>query len=321
MVISTGGGRRSCRPRKAGLRTSSVESKPGQAGDRADDDDPRQVSVISRENVGAERVERPVPLSDPGRETPSSTAAGVRGAHPAARSSRAISTRLAMPISTTIVALPGASERRIGPYAGFGVTGDHQERGREPAMRDGNPRQQRRRNRAGDAGNDLAGNAGRGERERLFPAAPEDERIAALETHDAMAAARLADHQPVDRVLANRRAAGALADEEPPRARGVAQRRRLDERVVEHEVRLAEPPHRLEREQLRIAGAGADERDEARHFTGSTWAACQARPRPGTIRPLAEPVACAAARAADCLASYSEFSASSSSGRRASIGT
>ncbi len=207
----------------------------------------------------------------------------------------------------------GAQDR---PVRGFGVTGDHQERGREPAMRDGDPREHRRGNRAGDPGNDLAGNAGRGERERLFPAAAEDERIAALETHDSPATARLADHQPVDRVLPDRRTSGALAHEEPLRARGVAQRRGLDERVVEHEVRLAEPPHRLEREELRITGAGADERNEARHFTGSAWIAGATRPArsPG-------PAACAAARAADCRASYSEFSASSSSGRRASIGT
>ena len=240
----------------------------------------------------------PCHCPDPGRETPSSTAAGVPGAHPAARSSRAIPARLAIPIITTIVALPGARERRDRPVRGFGVTGDHQERGREPAMRDGDPREHRRGNRAGDPGNDLAGNAGRGKRERLFPAATEDERIAALQTDDSTAAARLADHQPVDRVLPNRRTSGALAHEEPLRARGVAQRRGLDERVVEHEVGLAEPPHRLEREELRIAGAGADERNEARHFTGSAWGAGAARPARS-----AGPAACAAARAADCRAS------------------
>ena len=202
------------------------------------------------------------------------------------------------------------------------MTGHHEERGGEPSMRDGNPREQRRGNRAGDAGNDLARNAGRGERQRLFPAASEDERVAALETHDAMAAARLADHQPVDRILANRRTAGALADEKTPGMRRVAQRRRLDERIVEDEIRLAQPPHGLQRQQLRIAGAGADERHEARHFAGSAWAACSdASACPAWLARSAEPVACAVARAADCLASYSEFNASSSSGRRASIGT
>ena len=39
----------------------------------------------------------------------------------------------------------------------------------------------------------------------------------------------------------------------------------LDERVVEHEVGAAQPIDRAHGEQFRIAGTGADQRDEAAH--------------------------------------------------------
>ena len=158
-------------------------------------------------------------------------------------------------------------------------------------MGDRNAGEQRRRNRARDSRNDFAGDAGGGERERFFSAAAEDERIAALQPHDPVAAARLANHQPIDRVLANRRTAGALADEEPPRPRRKAQRLGLDERVVEHEVGLREARDRLQRQQLGIAGAGADERNAAAHFTSSSVRLCHVGRSVGATRlPLVERV-------------------------------
>ena len=50
--------------------------------------------------------------------------------------------------------------------------------------------------------------------EPFFAAAPEDERVAALETHDLLAGAGGADHQPVDELLPDLRTARALADED-----------------------------------------------------------------------------------------------------------
>ncbi len=56
--------------------------------------------------------------------------------------------------------------------------------------------------RGGDAGDDLALDAGGGERLELFLEAAEDARIAALEADDARAALRVLDEEGVDRVLA-----------------------------------------------------------------------------------------------------------------------
>ena len=227
MIISTGGGRLSCRPRKAVSGSSCVERMPARPATAPTTMMPGR-SPSSPGASSAPSVSS-VPCHCLGSGPRDAEQHGGRRPRAPIRRRAArwrSRARLAIPISTTMVALPGSSERRTGAIGGFGVTRDDEERGREPAMRDGDSREQRRGNRAGDAGNDLAGNAGRGERQRLFPAASEDERIAALEPDDAMAAARLANHQPVDRVLPNRRTSGALADEEPPRARGVAQRRR-----------------------------------------------------------------------------------------------
>ena len=64
-----------------------------------------------------------------------------------------------------------------------------------------------------DAGDDLERDAGRGQGQGLLAAAAEDERIAALEAHHALAAARGADHQRVDRLLVHRRPAARLPTE------------------------------------------------------------------------------------------------------------
>ena len=85
------------------------------------------------------------------------------------------------------------------------------------------------------------GDAGFLERERFLAAAAEHERVAALEAHDALAALGRADHQAVDAVLIDRVPAGALADVEPLRLRRELEQPLRDERVVEHEVGLAQP--------------------------------------------------------------------------------
>ena len=64
----------------------------------------------------------------------------------------------------------------------------------------------------GDAGHDLERDAGLAQHQRLLAAAPEHERVAALEAHDAAAGARVLDQQPVDLVLRHLRPAALLAD-------------------------------------------------------------------------------------------------------------
>ena len=138
---------------------------------------------------------------------------------------------------------------------------DDEERRRDAAMRHRNAGRRRRGDRARDAGHDVVRDAGVLQRQRFFAAAAEHERVAALQPHDAPAAARGANHQRVNRRLRHRVAAGALADEEALRPPRVAQDAVVDQRVVQHEVGGAQPRDRRARQQPGIARTGADERD------------------------------------------------------------
>ena len=93
------------------------------------------------------------------------------------------------------------------------------EPGGDPAVRDRDPRERGRGDRRADPGHDFVRNAGARERERLFATAAEDERIAALQAHDALAASRRLDHEALDALLRDGAASRALSDVEPPRAR------------------------------------------------------------------------------------------------------
>src|SRR4051812_15774985 len=72
-----------------------------------------------------------------------------------------------------------------------------------------------------------------------------------------------ADHQAMDRLLADARAPGTLADAEALRFREGAQRDSVDQRVVEHEVGLVHTPHGAHSPQFRVAGTRTDKRDKA----------------------------------------------------------
>ena len=63
--------------------------------------------------------------------------------------------------------------------------------------------------------------------------------------------------------------AGALAHVGVDRVGRVAEGAAVHQRVVEHQVGRAQTVHRAQREQLRIAGTGADEGDEAGHATSA----------------------------------------------------
>ena len=138
------------------------------------------------------------------------------------------------------------------------------------------------------------GDPRRRQRQRFLAAAAEHERVSSLETHDAAAASRRPHHQPVDELLAHRGPAGTLADEDALRRGRQLERRRIDERVVEHDFRLGETLRRLAGQEIEIAWSGADERDEAAQF---------------------------GAHAGSTRDAYRRLSASSSSGRRSAIGT
>ncbi len=112
-----------------------------------------------------------------------------------------------------------------------------------------------------EAGDDLAGDAGLGQGERLLAAAPEDERVAALEPHHAAAAAGGADEQRVDRFLGGAAPPGALSDRDLHRPRRQLERRGVHEGVVEDQVRLGEAARRAQRQQVRVSRSRADQGD------------------------------------------------------------
>ena len=145
------------------------------------------------------------------------------------------------------------------------MTGDDEERAGEAAVRDRNPAQGGTGYGCAHAGNDLDGHAGCGERQCFLAAAAEDERVAALEPHDPLAAERAPDHHALDRLLRDRVPAGALAHVRPTGLRRVLQGRAIDERVVQDEIRFLKPLDRFDGQQLGVAGACANQRDETRH--------------------------------------------------------
>ena len=146
-------------------------------------------------------------------------------AHPASRSSFAIAARFASPISTTSVALPGASERSTGPYAASAWPETTTNADARPRCVTGIPESSGAAIALEIPGTISHGMPGRGQRERLLAAASEHKRIAALQPDHAMAATCLANHQPIDRILTDRRTAGAFPDEEPSRVRRKPKRR------------------------------------------------------------------------------------------------
>src|ERR1051326_6611401 len=114
----------------------------------------------------------------------------------------------------------------------------------------------------GDARHDLEGDAGGGELLRLFAAAAEDERIAALEADDALPILRLGHEQRVDLVLRQRVRAGALADvDDLRRLREARHDLARHERVGGDEVGAGDQLRGAHGEKAGIAGTGADEKD------------------------------------------------------------
>ena len=98
--------------------------------------------------------------------------------------------------------------------------------------------------------------------------AAENEGIAALQPHDALAGFRGLDHA-VDGVLPDAGLADAAADRH---ARGVAadavENFRRDQFVIKHDVGILERAQRLDGEQIRIARPGADQRDRPSTLSG-----------------------------------------------------
>ena len=87
-----------------------------------------------------------------------------------------------------------------------------------------------------DARHDLERDAGGDQRQRLFPAAAEHERVAALQPHDALAAARGANHQLVDHVWRMAGRPARLPTKKRCALPGEREDVGVDQRVVENHV-------------------------------------------------------------------------------------
>ena len=119
--------------------------------------------------------------------------------------------------------------------------------------------------RRGDAGNDHDRDIVLAQPRDFFAAAPEHKSVAALEPHHAAAGLRRFDQTPVDLVLPDAGLAALLADEH---ALGIAphavEHGLGDELVVEHDIGVLQHLQRTQRQQIGIAGAGADQEHGAR---------------------------------------------------------
>src|SRR6266581_3991776 len=103
-----------------------------------------------------------------------------------------------------------------------------------------------------------------GEVRELLPTTTEDERISALQANHEMAGQRELDKAPRDVVLRRAVSAAALANCLEPRVGSAkSQRARRDERVVQDVVGPGQQLAALDRDEVRVAGSGAHERDLA----------------------------------------------------------
>ena len=114
----------------------------------------------------------------------------------------------------------------------------------------------------GDAGDDLHRDAAGTRSGKFLPRAAEDARIAGFQTHHATALQRLGGDDVVDALLWPGMGADDLAHEDPfGIAAGQLQHVLADQPVVEDHVRLLQPLHRAQGQQVARAGARADQRD------------------------------------------------------------
>ena len=116
-----------------------------------------------------------------------------------------------------------------------------------------------------DPRHDPERNLGCDKRKCLFAAAPEDEGIAALQTKHALALARQFDKTKRDVALPGRWLAAALAGKFADRGGpGEGQNALVDQRVVDHHIRLIETMNSQQRKQSRLAWSRSRQPDPPR---------------------------------------------------------
>ncbi len=148
-------------------------------------------------------------------------------------------------------------ERRVERLAR--MSGNHQESGRQAAVRNRNAGQLRRGHGGRHTRNDLARDSRPRQLQRFLSATAEHEGVATLQPHDALALSRRPDHQPVNRFLPDARAAGAFANTEALGVGQPAQCLGIDQRVVEHQVGFLDALQPANGPELRVARPCANE--------------------------------------------------------------
>ena len=233
------------------------------------------------------------------------SALGVEGGRPPSISARAMPSRRPTPISTTSVSAAVASSAQRTCAAGLAGSSwpvTTAKLAATPRCVTGMPAAATPPIAEVTPGTTVASRPASASASSSSPPASEDERVAALEAHDALARARVLDERGVDLLLRHRHAARRLADVDALRVigAGVEQRRR-GEAVVEHDLGLAQRLQAALRHEPRIARPRADEPDVAglglrRAHCGSSPAAeaapsCAARPRPSSSAASTGPAA------------------------------
>ncbi len=272
---------RRLRPR-AGDRDPAAEQRPPlepldlvvQRGDRAHDDDRRRGQLGRSLGDPLERRGRGTAAmaACPARRPPPASPDPARGRSAARRSAAATRT----PIKNTSV--PGSAASPAQSTLDSGRLGSSWPVttvtcGGEPAVGHGNAGVGGHRVRRRHARHHLELDSRGAQLERLLPTAAEDERIAALEPHHALAAAAELDEQRVGLLLGERVGAGPLAGVVPLRSRGGQRNHpRVGERVVHERVAPLEQLDAPERQRGR--GRPAPRRRGRRSRRRPTIAAC-----------------------------------------------
>ena len=150
----------------------------------------------------------------------------------------------------------------LAALGGILVTGDHRERGGGVAEGDRDAGVGGRRDRGGDAGNDLVGHPRVLQRRRLLAAPGEHERVAALQAHDLLTGQAPLDEQGIDVLLGHHGVAGALGHTDALGVgRGQIEEGRHREPVVDDDVGTSHHLDPSHGHQAGIAGSGAHEVD------------------------------------------------------------
>jgi hypothetical protein len=142
--------------------------------------------------------------------------------------------------------------------AGILVAGDEGDGRGHAALRHRDPGVGRRRDAGGDARHDREVDRRRAQQLGLLAAAPEHERVAALQAHHRPPAGPVLDQQPVDLLLRHLRPAALLADVDELGPHAVEDPRR-DQPVMQDHVGGVDQLARPYRQQPRVAGTGTDE--------------------------------------------------------------